>query len=84
MGNRLLSGQRCGTLRHQIGDASGIQSPLSFGGFGAMTRHLRRLTGAVTEAVQVLTIKIKKFDLLVKFLSLKLSKQNPCKLQAIR
>lgn len=37
----------------QIGDASGIQSPLSFGGFGAMTRHLRRLTGAVTEAVQV-------------------------------
>jgi hypothetical protein len=38
----------------QIGDASGIQSPLSFGGFGAMTRHLRRLTNAVNDAVQVL------------------------------
>eukprot|EP00798_Chlamydomonas_sp_ICE-L_P008360 gene8360-3440_t len=25
----------------QIGDASGIQSPLSFGGFGAMTRHIQ-------------------------------------------
>lgn len=23
-----------------MGDASGIQSPLSFGGFGALTRHL--------------------------------------------
>ncbi len=37
----------------QVGDASGIQSPLSFGGFGALTRHLRRLTDAVSEAVQV-------------------------------
>ncbi|GAX73571.1 hypothetical protein CEUSTIGMA_g1022.t1 [Chlamydomonas eustigma] len=36
----------------QIGDASGIQSPLSFGGFGALTRHLGRLTNAVSEAVQ--------------------------------
>eukprot|EP00877_Chromochloris_zofingiensis_P003085 jgi/Chrzof1/12778/Cz07g07080.t1_CRUP[v5.2] len=35
----------------QIGDASGIQSPLSFGGFGALTRHLRRLTTAVHEAL---------------------------------
>lgn len=25
-----------------VGDASGIQSPLSFGGFGATTRHLSR------------------------------------------
>jgi hypothetical protein len=23
-----------------VGDASGVQSPLSFGGFGALTRHL--------------------------------------------
>ncbi len=30
----------------QIGDASGLQSPLSFGGFGALTRHLARLTNA--------------------------------------
>ncbi len=28
------------------------QSPLSFGGFGALTRHLGRLTGAVHEALQ--------------------------------
>lgn len=36
----------------QIGDASGIQSPLSFGGFGALMRHLPRLRGAITEALQ--------------------------------
>ena len=28
----------------QIGDAGGLQSPLSFGGFGAITRHIGRLT----------------------------------------
>ena len=33
------------------GDASGIQSPLSFGGFGALTRHLGRLSTAVGEAL---------------------------------
>lgn len=32
---------------------SGIQSPLSFGGFGALTRHLGRLTGAISEALEV-------------------------------
>lgn len=40
----------------QIGDASGIQSPLSFGGFGAMARHLSRLRRAVQEALQVCCI----------------------------
>jgi lycopene cyclase CruP len=35
-----------------VGDASGIQSPLSFGGFGAMTRHLDRVSGAVVEALE--------------------------------
>jgi len=35
-----------------VGDASGIQSPLSFGGFGALTRHLDRVTGAVSEALK--------------------------------
>ncbi|KAL7560056.1 hypothetical protein ACA910_016118 [Epithemia clementina (nom. ined.)] len=35
-----------------VGDASGIQSPLSFGGFGALTRHLGRITMAVTEALE--------------------------------
>jgi flavin-dependent dehydrogenase len=35
-----------------VGDASGIQSPLSFGGFGALTRHLGRISGAVFEALE--------------------------------
>jgi hypothetical protein len=35
----------------QIGDASGIQSPLSFGGFGALTRHMGRLRSALTDAL---------------------------------
>lgn len=35
----------------QIGDASGIQSPLSFGGFGALTRHLGRLSVALSDAL---------------------------------
>jgi len=34
-----------------VGDASGIQSPLSFGGFGALTRHLGRISTAVSEAL---------------------------------
>lgn len=34
-----------------VGDASGIQSPLSFGGFGALTRHLERISGATSEAL---------------------------------
>eukprot|EP00775_Hariotina_reticulata_P005255 gene5255-5490_t len=41
----------------QIGDASGIQSPLSFGGFGALTRHLGRLTNALSEALSVEALK---------------------------
>lgn len=35
----------------QMGDASGVQSPLSFGGFGAITRHLGRLVDSVEGAV---------------------------------
>jgi lycopene cyclase CruP len=31
----------------QVGDSSGMQSPLSFGGFGAVIRHLVRLTEGV-------------------------------------
>lgn len=34
-----------------IGDSSGTQSPLSFGGFGAMIRHLERLTQGLQEAL---------------------------------
>lgn len=35
-----------------VGDSSGNQSPLSFGGFGAMVRHLKRLTIGIYEAIQ--------------------------------
>jgi hypothetical protein len=35
-----------------VGDASGIQSPLSFSGLGALTRHLGRITSAVDEAME--------------------------------
>lgn len=35
-----------------IGDSSGSQSPLSFGGFGAMIRHLERITKGVDEALK--------------------------------
>jgi lycopene cyclase CruP len=35
-----------------VGDSSGSQSPLSFGGFGAMVRHLQRLTTGIQDALQ--------------------------------
>ncbi|CAN1220129.1 hypothetical protein LINPERPRIM_LOCUS1800 [Linum perenne] len=35
----------------QFGDASGIQSPVSFGGFGSLTRHLGRLSSGIYEAI---------------------------------
>lgn len=35
-----------------VGDSSGSQSPLSFGGFGAMIRHLARLTTGIDEALR--------------------------------
>jgi lycopene cyclase CruP len=34
-----------------VGDSSGCQSPLSFGGFGAMLRHLPRLSEGIHEAL---------------------------------
>lgn len=36
----------------QVGDASGIQSPLSFGGFGSLTRHIERVTIGLNEALE--------------------------------
>jgi lycopene cyclase CruP len=36
----------------QVGDSSGAQSPLSFGGFGAMVRHLPRLTEGIDRALK--------------------------------
>lgn len=35
-----------------VGDSSGSQSPLSFGGFGAMVRHLARLTEGIDQALK--------------------------------
>lgn len=35
-----------------VGDSSGSQSPLSFGGFGSMVRHLKRLVTGVDEALK--------------------------------
>ncbi len=35
-----------------VGDSSGAQSPLSFGGFGAMLRHLGRLTDGIDAALR--------------------------------
>ncbi len=35
-----------------VGDSSGAQSPLSFGGFGAMVRHLERLTLGIDAALR--------------------------------
>ena len=36
----------------QVGDSSGLQSPLSFGGFGSLLRHLDRTTGAILDALE--------------------------------
>lgn len=35
-----------------VGDSSGMHSPVSFGGFGSMVRHLQRLTLGIEEALQ--------------------------------
>ncbi|MBD2450349.1 FAD-binding oxidoreductase [Nostoc sp. FACHB-152] len=47
-----------------VGDSSGNQSPLSFGGFGAMLRHLKRLTFGVEEALQTNQLSAKAVSLL--------------------
>lgn len=36
----------------QVGDASGVQSPISFGGFGSITRHLGRLAHGISESLE--------------------------------
>ena len=36
----------------QVGDSSGLQSPLSFGGFGSLLRHLHRTTSAIQDALE--------------------------------
>ena len=47
-----------------VGDSSGSQSPLSFGGFGAMVRHLKRLTVGIDEALQTDNLSSKALALL--------------------
>lgn len=47
-----------------VGDSSGSQSPLSFGGFGAMVRHLKRLTFGVEEALKTEQLSAKALSLL--------------------
>ena len=44
-----------------VGDSNGGQSPVSFGGFGSMVRHLARLTSAIAEALE--TDSLTKQDL---------------------
>ncbi|MEH1897729.1 MAG: FAD-binding oxidoreductase [Nostoc sp.] len=47
-----------------VGDSSGSQSPLSFGGFGAMVRHLKRLTYGIHEALETEQLSAKALTLL--------------------
>ena len=47
-----------------VGDSAGGQSPVSFGGFGAMVRHLKRLTNGINEALTVDKLSSKDLNLL--------------------
>ena len=47
-----------------IGDSNGGQSPVSFGGFGAMVRHLKRLTNGIYEALQINSLAQKDLALI--------------------
>lgn len=47
-----------------VGDSSGSQSPVSFGGFGAMMRHLNRLTNAIDSALQYDSLTAKDLGLI--------------------
>jgi lycopene cyclase CruP len=47
-----------------VGDSAGGQSPVSFGGFGAMVRHLKRLTVGIDEALKINLLDRKALSLL--------------------
>ncbi len=47
-----------------VGDSSGSQSPLSFGGFGAMVRHLKRLSVGINEALETENLSANSLELL--------------------
>jgi lycopene cyclase CruP len=47
-----------------IGDSSGSQSPVSFGGFGSMIRHLSRLTDGIEQAINADALSNRDLQLL--------------------
>ena len=47
-----------------VGDSAGGQSPVSFGGFGAMVRHLQRLTDGIDAALKAETLNQNDLHLL--------------------
>jgi len=47
-----------------VGDSSGAQSPVSFGGFGSLLRHLRRLVEGVEEALEADALERRSLALL--------------------
>ena len=47
-----------------IGDSNGGQSPVSFGGFGSIVRHLKRLTLGVEEALKTNSLQINDLALI--------------------
>ncbi|MCC0176216.1 FAD-binding oxidoreductase [Waterburya agarophytonicola K14] len=47
-----------------VGDSAGGQSPVSFGGFGAMVRHLQRLTNGINSALNANSLSQKDLALL--------------------
>ncbi len=47
-----------------VGDSAGGQSPVSFGGFGAMVRHLKRLSDGIDEALTVDNLSSQDLSLL--------------------
>ena len=47
-----------------VGDSAGGQSPVSFGGFGAMVRHLKRLTNGIDAALNADTLSNQNLALL--------------------
>ena len=50
-----------------VGDSSGNQSPLSFGGFGAMVRHLERLTLGIHAALSSEQLSASSLSLLAPY-----------------
>lgn len=50
-----------------VGDSSGAQSPVSFGGFGFMVRHLQRLTDGIGAALQADALQRQDLALLLPY-----------------